>query len=289
MRVASIIANNIFIAQSQIAQAAAFADIIELRLDYWAQPLDMAVVAKLRSSISLPVMFTLRKASHGGQQEMDKQQRLSSIKELAKLAPDYMDLEWDTPIDLVTALRNAYPNIKLIGSYHNFTETPTDLKQLFRQIYQPVYHLIKIATMANSIGDTLRLLLFLQEHSQQYPMIGMAMGEYGQVSRILAPVVGSYFSYGSIDAVSVAAPGQLTLADLTSIYRIHLLNRQTSVYALLGDPVAHSRGHLYHNAAFAQMQQNSVYVKLLAPSQQLEQAMPLLRQLPFAVLVSLCH
>lgn len=280
MRVASIIAENSTLAHQQILQVAPYADVIELRLDYW-QNLVLQEVAALRKAITQPVMFTLRQTAQGGRCQLDEGARLELIWQLAALEPGYIDLEWDTAAEFVNKLSAVYPHIQLIGSYHDFTETPTDLTQLFQRIFNPAFTIHKIATFANTICDTLRLLIFLRNTSQQHRLIGMAMGEYGETSRILAPVVGSLFTYGSVDSQSAAAPGQLTLQELTEIYHVHLLNRQTQIYALLGDPISQSPGHSVHNAAFQQLQKNAVYVKLRVAPALLDEAFSLCKQLPF--------
>ncbi|HVV67851.1 MAG TPA: type I 3-dehydroquinate dehydratase [Gammaproteobacteria bacterium] len=281
MRVASIIAEDLSSAQKQIKIAAPVADIIELRLDYW-QTLNLQEVAQLRHEVTVPIIFTLRKPSQGGHFKGSEEERLSLINQLATLSPEYLDLEFDVDLDWALTLHAQYPSIQLIRSYHDFKETPEDLEPLFERVYHPAFSLYKMAVYANNICDTLRFLIFLRTKAQKHRVIGMAMGEYGQVSRILAPVVGSEFSYGSIDTENTAAPGQLTLEELTTIYRVQTLNRDTAIYALLGDPVVHSRGHIFHNAAFPRLEQNAVYVKLRVDAAVLHQAMQLLRQLPFA-------
>jgi len=281
MRVASIIIENLIIAQQQIAKVQPFADIIELRLDYLTE-FNLAEIRKLREKISLPVLFTVRKQTHGGKCKLPETERLTLIQQLATLTPEYIDLEIEVPIEFSTQLLVDYPQIKLIRSYHNFSETPADLFALFQQMQHTNFSIIKIATFAKSISDTLRLLIFLQEVNQKYLVAGMGMGEYGQISRILAPVVGSPLIYGSVDAESVAAPGQLTLEELSNIYRVQLLNRSSKIYALLGDPVDGSIGHFFHNKAFAERHENAVYVKIKIADNMLAEAIPLFKLLPFA-------
>lgn len=264
----------------QIAQAAALADVLELRLDYW-QTLDITAVAQLLEKISVPVILTLRKKSQGGLCELPETQRLALIEQLAELSPDYIDLEYDVPKKWLSQFRRNFPQIQLIGSYHDFNETPADLMALARPLIEVNFDITKIATFAQNINDTLRMLIFVQTISEQHPIIGLAMGEYGQISRILAPVIGSLFTYGCTDTDSASAPGQLSLSELRDIYRVHLLNRDTAIYALLGDPVSQSPGHLKHNRAFAALNKNAVYVKCRVNAENLGATMMLLRQLPF--------
>lgn len=280
MRVASILCENLSTAKTQIAQALPFCDVLELRLDY-LKTIEKAEIETLRREITLPVIFTLRTVAQGGLCDLPDADRLRTIQMLATLSPDYFDLEFDTDSDFIRELKKNHPAIQIIGSYHDFKETPENLEQLFQAIQKPHFNILKIATFANSLCDTLRLLIFLQHISRFYRVIGMAMGEYGQASRILAPIVGSMMTYGSVDEVHAAAPGQLTLQEMTEIYRVHLLNRETKIYALLGFPVIQSPGHLFHNAAFAKRHRNAVYVKLKLAPEELSDSISLLRQLPF--------
>lgn len=280
-RVAVITARDRCSALQQIYEVISFADVIELRFDYWSS-LNFNEIADLRREITLPVIFTLRKASQGGQGNIPEPQRLCYLQRLAEMAPDYMDLEYDIPVDWLKNFRNDFPPISLIGSYHEFRHTPDNLEQLCQSLMNPLFDIFKIAVWANDIGDALRLLIAIKNLSSLHPVIGIAMGEEGQISRILAPVVGSLLTYGCLDEQTAAAPGQLTLADLTDIYRVHTLNSETEVYALLGDPVSQSPGHLFHNQEFTLRNKNAVYVKCRVSSEKLAVAMKLIHQFPFS-------
>ena len=214
-RIAVITAKN-SVEAVHLLSAAVLADVIELRLDYWST-IDMAALAALRQQITLPVIFTLRKASQGGRCTMAEPQRLALLHQLAALAPEYLDIEYDTPAEWLREFQQRHPRIQLIGSYHNFVETPADLPALLQSLYHPAFSIYKLATFAQNILDTLRLLIFLKGACQNHRLIGLAMGEYGQISRILAPIVGSLFTYGCLDEESSVAPGQLTLSELTDI------------------------------------------------------------------------
>jgi 3-dehydroquinate dehydratase/shikimate dehydrogenase len=51
---------------------------------------------------------------------------------------------------------------------------------------------------------------------------------------------------------------------LKHLYRAHALNRQTRVYGVIGDPIAHSLSPLLHNTAFIARKINAVYLPFLA-------------------------
>ena len=161
-----------------------------------------------------------------------------------------------------------------ISTYHNFIETPDDLEAVLDQM--PEATIYKIATFANSTTDALRMLSFVQKHPN---VAGMCMGELGQITRILAPVVGSRLNFASLGQPT--APGQMEAKELQETYYYRKLNRQTELYGLIGHPVAHSPSHKTHNAFFQRQGVNAVYVKMSVAENELEQVFSLAKKIGF--------
>ncbi len=177
----------------------------------------------------------------------------------------FVDIDWQEKIDLL-------PN--LILSYHNFNETP-DLEPLLAEMKRrtPSACYYKIATFANSILDALRMIHFQRKHPE---VIGICMGEKGTLTRILSP-----FTYAPLSEDDKNAPGQLLLSELETIYHWRSINAETKLFALLGNPVKQSIGHLYHNDRFRQNQMNAIYVKLLVTAEELPAFFEAIEALPF--------
>src|SRR5581483_3195962 len=83
-------------AREQLTAALEKADLVELRLDLFSS-FDLHELEKLRRECSLPVVFTLRPKGHGGSYIGPERERLAKIDFLAKLKPNYFDLEYDAP------------------------------------------------------------------------------------------------------------------------------------------------------------------------------------------------
>ncbi len=149
-----------------------------------------------------------------------------------------------------------------IVSYHNFDETP-DLEDVLSQMKarHPKARFYKIAAFASSTLDAIKMVRFQRSH---HDVIGISMGEKGILTRILSP-----FTYAPLTEEDKNAPGQLLWSELETIYRYRSLNSDTRLYALLGNPVKQSIGHLYHNDKFSQNNMNAVYVKLLVLPEEL--------------------
>lgn len=251
-----------------IAKASSRADGLELRLDCF----DAIDIPHIRTSIEkspIPVILTLRNRSQGGYFQGSESERLALIEQLFALEPHFFDLECDIDRSFARQMASHYPNVKIICSYHNFDETPQDLKQQLNKMRDPIFHTYKLATMAHSSLDALRMMQFVKEVSVTTRMIGLCMGEKGQITRILGPIYGNRITYCAVDPDSAAAPGQLSLQEHLDLYRYRTLTASTAVYGLIGGAVDKSLGHFAHNAAFQTLGVDAVYVKMALVEEEL--------------------
>jgi len=262
-------------------EAYTLADGFELRLDLF-ETLSFEKLEKFMKTVSKPVSFTLRSEKQGGKYPESELKRLDLIEKLCVLQPTFFDIETATDQHFLQKIKQRYPKIKLIGSVHDFEQTPVDLDHFFQGIQQPYFFSYKVATMANSSIDALRMLTFVKAKKKEgYRLTGIAMGEFGQFSRILGPIVGNFMDYAAHDAQHVLAPGQLTLIDLCTIYRYSSLNPSTAIYALIGDPVSQSLGHLVHNVAFERQSVDGVYIKIRLKVEEIKEFLGLVKNFNF--------
>lgn len=268
---------NIKSAAHLCEQGKPFIDGVELRLDFF-EKIDIAEIKTFIEECGVPVILTVRRKDQGGAFARGETTRLELIECLCGLQPAYIDLEYDVPNDFRKRLFDAYPRISFISSYHDFTKTPDDLDAVYEKIKKPFAHIHKLAVTAQSSLDTLRMLEFVQSHSDE-KIIGLSMGEEGKATRILAPVIGSFLSYAYMDLAT--APGQMNVREMQEIYRFSKLNRRTAIYALIGDPVDKSLGALIHNAVFDEQNINAVYLKIGVKKEDLAAFVDLARKLPF--------
>ncbi len=263
-------------AYAEIKQAHLFADLFELRIDTFSQ-WTVAEVANLRSSLVRPVIFTLRKKEAGGESLFKRNERIALIQKLLELKPDYFDIEADEGEEFFCTLKKQHPEVKLIASYHDFQTMPQDLSSLLSSMPHKGVDLHKIAAHASSSLDGMRMLNFIKNAST--PVIGIAMSERGQFSRILSCVFGNAMVYGY--AKKEGEEGQISLQDLVEIYRIRNLDQNTKIYALLGGNVERSRSHLFHNAYFHDHGKNAVYVKISLGEHELATFLQMAKKLSF--------
>lgn len=255
-------------------------DIVEVGFDKF-HSIDIDDIKLMREKINCPVIFTLRSTTQGGVYQGEEAKRLSELMELGAVNPDYIDFEYTINDGFIKEFHAKYPDVKIIRSYHNFECTPSDLKAILSTIINPDCSYFKLVTMATSSVDNLRMLHFVNESAKTLKIIGHCMGELGVPSRISAPILGSCFQYVSLTESEAPAPGILSLQTCVDVYRAKENNPDTKIYAVLGDPIAQSQGHLFHNDYFRKHGINAVYVKFKITKEELAAFFENLKGLPF--------
>lgn len=265
--------------QQQIVHATAVADVIELRLDNFFSSGDLPTLVALRKTYAIPMIFTLRSRQQGGCYQLSEEQRLKDIALLAQLKPKYLDIESHVDEEFVERIASLHPEIKIIISYHDYTQTPPDFNTVFHNMQRKSATLYKLAFQAESTIDAIRLLCWLKSRKHNN-VIAIAMGGHGEITRILGPVIGTPLTYASLSDKQKTAEGQLTVEELTSKYRYRSLNPQTAIYGLIGDPVSTSISDITHNCLIQKCNLNAVYIKMKVKPEELDEFLLLAKQLP---------
>ncbi len=153
----------------------------------------------------------------------------------------------------------------LLLSHHDFEKTPdaAALEELIAGMKAvPAAH-YKIALTANTFADNQMILDAASRYSAEgFTIFGM--GPRGMYSRILAPFVGPGLVFVASSDETVAAPGQLTLQRSLAIFGDLSvpLPSPLSVFAIAGNPAAHSLSPSIHNAIFRERGVDAAYTIL---------------------------
>ena len=102
--------------------------------------------------------------------------------------------------------------MKTVISYHNFAGTPSQewMINLLTHFVDLGADIPKIAVMAQNAADTLKLLGATEEVSRLHfngPLLTMAMGRDGSISRLSGELFGSALTFCALEDAS--APGQV--------------------------------------------------------------------------------
>lgn len=187
------------------------ADILEFRIDALEDP-DADEVQNIIEEINYPVIATNRMKSEGGFFTGSEKERISILLKAAEIA-DIVDIELQTEENLRQEVIEA--SKFTIISYHDFEKTPSfqELLDIITKEHE-IGDIAKFAVMPNDNKDTLTVLKVLSEVQNT---IGIAMGDIGIYTRVIAPIFGSPITFASIDKES--APGQLDIQTTKDILR----------------------------------------------------------------------
>ena len=203
-------------------------DIIEWRVDYFKEVDNnrrvLETLQMLRKTIgNIPLLFTFRTAKEGGEREIEEEEYFSLNKSVIETEfIDLLDIELfmgDDRIKQVINLAHTH-HIAVILSNHDFEKTPAKEEILSRlqKAEQLGGDIPKIAVMPQSVKDVLTLLdatATMKEVAEDQPIVTMAMGGQGVVSRMAGEVFGSAITFAA--AKKASAPGQIPIEELRTI------------------------------------------------------------------------
>ena len=236
------------------------AELVELRVDYVGRSVNLK---RLLEDKPGPVVITARRREDGGRWMRSETERLALLRTAIVEGVEYVDIEAD-----VASQIPRYGKTKRIISFHDFEETPENLEELHAAMAEEDADIVKIATMANSFSDNLRMIELVK--NAKVPTIGICMGEMGLITRILADRLGSPFTYATYNKDKEMAPGLLEWRELQTLYRYETITPETGWFGVVGDPIAHSYSPLIHNHAFDEAEVNARYIPIRVPRRDLE-------------------
>jgi 3-dehydroquinate dehydratase-1 len=213
-------------AMRAIESSAVLADVIELRMDLISNGRLVALIDHARAcDEAVEVLVTHRPVAGGD--SMQERRRIDCLKEAVGLGADYVDVELQTDRalrqELIETVACLQHRTALIVSHHDFQRTPSlrTLKTLFQRCVKAGADIVKIVTWAGSPQDNIRVLgLIADAECEDIDLINFCMGPQGRISRIVAPMLGSYLSYVSLRKGGESASGQLTITEMNTIMDI---------------------------------------------------------------------
>ena len=206
-------------------------DCLEWRADF-ASDLGKAAVAHTGRTLmevlpATPLVFTFRSAGQGGTRAIEPDVYTKLVHTVIEAqAADIVDVELGIGTDAVrelVTLAHAH-GMRAIVSHHDFAGTPSvaAMEELIAQMAELGADLPKLAVMAHDVIDCLHLMEATARMRERLgkPLVTMAMGGAGTLSRLAGEATGSALTFCALDAPS--APGQVGLAQATAaMERLH--------------------------------------------------------------------
>lgn len=207
---------------SELQQVSALpADLFEWRIDcFFGDPVP-TLPAVTTGVAGKPVLCTLRTKGEGGQAPLSPEEYETCVKKLLDTGGFAMvDIELACGEERAARLAEFAKSkgIGVVMSKHDFAKTPSaqEISSTLVLMKRLGADLPKYAVMPQSPGDVLELLTATWEAYQQVgPVITMAMGEMGKMTRAAGGLFGSCLTFGA--GQSASAPGQIDAENLRAI------------------------------------------------------------------------
>lgn len=184
---------------------------VELRLD--KMTLKEAKITKL-FSLDCKLIATYRKTDN-----ITDNERLISLKTAIDAGAYFVDVDIDNTVDFINEiiLHAKNKNCKIIISYHNYKETPSEnaLNKIIEKCFKYNADIVKISCFVNNVSDN---IILFSLYSNYKNIISIGMGEKGKVTRIAGLSFKAPFTYASLNEKNKTAPGQIDKKTLTGIF-----------------------------------------------------------------------
>ena len=200
-------------------QTASGADIVEWRMDFLSPSIDaLTALERLADSADLPILATFRTADEGGKAIEASAYRdlLLAVARSGKVGAIDVEAFRDesTVREIIDGAHEA--GVAVVASYHDFHATPAaeEILARFGAMDAAGADVLKLACMPASVDDLLVLLSATHQASHVFdrPLITVAMGPIGVLSRVAGGIFGSCATFAAVGRGS--APGQIPASDL---------------------------------------------------------------------------
>lgn len=190
--------------------------------------LDLMESFDLRRLIAMspcPLIVTCRAPREGGRFAGTEAERLDILREAIDLGCAYVDVEWDS----VAKLRRARGgDTRLIASRHWHDCMPSSLLAAYESLRGEA-DAVKLVGLARRLADMFPVFDLMKRATD--PVIGLAMGEQGRLTRLLGPCFAHcLLTYGAATRADVTAPGQYAVSEVVELYHLNAVGAHTSVH-----------------------------------------------------------
>jgi 3-dehydroquinate dehydratase-1 len=211
-RICAVVVDNDLKAVKEIEP---LVDLFEVRIDIIGDGWQESV-----KQLKKPWIATNRTVDEGGKWAGNEARRIERLLQAIELGAGMVDVEFRTK-NLTNIVPLVKRRVKCILSFHDIAKTPPleELKAIVTGQIKAGADICKIVTTAKEFEDNLAVLQLISEFTEN-KMVAFAMGQMGQISRLLGPLVGADFTYASIEKGKESAPGQMTVKELIKIYEM---------------------------------------------------------------------
>jgi len=247
----------------QLAPAISMAEIrLDLMISFDLQ--------RLIAETPCPLIITCRPLREGGRFSGAEGERLDILTQAMDLNCAYVDSEWDS-LAILAGRRQTLT--QLIASRHWLDHMPSDLWATYAELRERA-EVVKLVGQARRPGDMLPIFDLLRRATT--PVIGLAMGEAGRLTRLIAPCFPHCFlTYAAPTGADLTAAGQLTVQEMIHTYHAEALGPGTKIHLHLcaTEPSAETIVAQNQSATPGEI----VHIPLVIAPEEVQELVPILR------------
>jgi 3-dehydroquinate dehydratase type I len=190
-------------------------DLFEVRIDLIGD--NWTDVAR---QLKKPWIACNRMVEEGGKWEGNEARRIERLLQAIELGAKIVDIEYNAK-NVENIIKLIKKRAECLLSFHDFQKTPSldVLKQIVTKELKAGADICKVVTTAQTFEDNLAVMRLFSEFPD-VKMVAFAMGTQGFISRVMAPLIGAYFTYGAVQKGNESAPGQLPVSDMLAVYEM---------------------------------------------------------------------
>lgn len=170
-----------------------------------------------------PLVITCRAVREGGSYRGSEEQRLDILRAARALGCAYVDVEWDCAEEFG---KEGGPT-KVISSRHFHDSMPADIHARYEDMRRYA-DVVKLVGLAREPAEALPILELLAR--AESPVIGIAMGAAGLITRLMAPCFEAcLLTYAAAGEDDGTAPGQISIDMMTDHFGVHRVGPDSAV------------------------------------------------------------
>lgn len=214
------------------------ADLVEWRADFFEGLLNKQACDQVLEELAqilgeTPLLFTIRTKEEGGNTSISLEDyRVCNLNVARSHKADLVDVEvMGNPGEKKGLIQELHQEgAKVIASSHDFDKTDSKdvLLNRFQEMEKSGADILKMAVMPHGFEDVAAIMEVTDEMRKtcEKPLVSMAMGSIGAISRISGENFGSGITFGTVGAAS--APGQFPIGELRSLLEaLHKKNQES--------------------------------------------------------------
>lgn len=201
------------------------AELVEWRADFFeglkSPEKNMEMLRELFDTVGqIPLIFTIRTHEEGGNCQINTKDYVNLCLGAARSGmADFIDVQVfgdeAQKQALVEEIHRA--GCRVIASSHDFEKTDDreTLLRRFQEMDKTGADILKMAVMPEefeNVAAIMQATAQMRDHYTEKPLVSMAMGSKGSISRISGENFGSCITFGTVGKAS--APGQFPVEDL---------------------------------------------------------------------------